>query len=244
MKTSEPSIGQETPATGEFLKGIRDQIPILLGVAPFGVIFGALAITSGIPPLEAQGFSLFVFAGSAQFIAVGLISDGIPPLIIVLTILVVNLRHLLYSASLAPFIQKLSSRWKFALAWLLTDEAFAMSSIRYRRDDTLDAHWYMFGTGLTLWVAWQCSTAVGIALGTHIPQGWSLEFALPLIFIALLIPILTNRATVASSLVAGTLSVAMAGLPHKLGLLLAAIIGISVGLIVEMLPSAGKDETK
>jgi len=244
MKTSEPSIGQKTPATGEFLKGIRDQIPILLGVAPFGVIFGALAIASGIPPLEAQGFSLFVFAGSAQFIAVGLISDGIPPLIIVLTILVVNLRHLLYSASLAPFIQKLSSRWKFALAWLLTDEAFAMSSIRYRRDDTLDAHWYMFGTGLTLWVAWQCSTAVGIALGTHIPQGWSLEFALPLIFIALLIPILTNRATVASSLVAGTLSVAMAGLPYKLGLLLAAIIGISVGLMVEMLPSAGKDETK
>ena len=102
----------------------------------------------------------------------------------------------------------------------------------------------MFGTGLTLWVAWQCSTAVGIALGTHIPQGWSLEFALPLIFIALLIPILTNRATVASSLVAGTLSVAMAGLPYKLGLLLAAIIGISVGLMVEMLPSAGKDETK
>lgn len=244
MKTSEPSIGQETPATGEFLKGIRDQIPILLGVAPFGVIFGALAIASGIPPLEAQGFSLFVFAGSAQFIAVGLISDGIPPLIIVLTILVVNLRHLLYSASLAPFIQKLSSRWKFALAWLLTDEAFAMSSIRYRRDDTRDAHWYMLGTGLTLWVAWQCSTAVGIALGAHIPKGWSLDFALPLIFIALLIPILTNRATVASSLVAGTLSVAMAGLPYKLGLLLAAIIGIGVGFMVEMLPSARKDETK
>jgi 4-azaleucine resistance transporter AzlC len=243
MSSSLLSSMQRTPAYREFLNGIRDQIPILLGVAPFGLIFGALAVASGIPPLEAQGFSLFVFAGSAQFIAVGLISNGVQPLVIVLTILVVNLRHLLYSASLAPYIQRLPSRWKFALAWLLTDEAFAVSTIRYRQNDSHHTHWYMLGTGLTLWGVWQLSTAIGIVIGARLPESWSLDFALPLVFITLLIPTLTNRAAWASSIAAGTISVALAGLPYKLGLLLAAILGIITGLIAEMLPSVEREET-
>jgi 4-azaleucine resistance transporter AzlC len=216
------------------MDGARDQLPLLLGVAPFGMIFGALALTAGIPPLEAQGFSLFVFAGSAQFIAAGLIADGIPPLIIVLTIMVVNLRHMLYSATFSSYFQHLPARWKATLAWLLTDEAFVVASIRYQRSDTFLAHWYTLGTGLTLWLAWQLSTAIGIFLGTHIPAHWSLDFALPLTFLALISPTLSDRPAWAAALSAGILAVVLAGLPYKLGLLLAASLGIAVGLIIEI----------
>jgi 4-azaleucine resistance transporter AzlC len=216
------------------MDGARDQLPLLLGVAPFGMIFGALALTAGIPPLEAQGFSLFVFAGSAQFIAAGLIADSVPPVIIVLTIMVVNLRHMLYSATFSSYFQHLPARWKAALAWLLTDEAFVVASIRYQRSDTFLAHWYTLGTGLTLWLAWQLSTAIGIFLGTHIPAHWSLDFALPLTFLALISPTLSDRPAWAAALSAGILAVVLAGLPYKLGLLLAASLGIAVGLIIEI----------
>jgi 4-azaleucine resistance transporter AzlC len=234
MNASHPPPQNRSIALREFLTGARDQLPLLIGVAPFGMIFGALALTAGIPPLEAQGLSLFVFAGSAQFIAAGLIADGVPPVIIILTIMVVNLRHLLYSATFSSYFQHLPARWKAALAWLLTDEAFVVASIRYQRSDTVLAHWYTLGTGLALWVAWQLSTAIGIFLGAYIPANWSLDFALPLTFIALITPTLSDRPAWGAALAAGILAVVLAGLPYKLGLLLAASLGIGVGLMLEI----------
>jgi 4-azaleucine resistance transporter AzlC len=219
----------------EFWAGVRAMLPLLLGVAPFGMIFGVVALASGIPPLEAHGFSLFVFAGSAQFIAAGLIGGGAAPPVVVLTILVVNLRHLLYSASLAPYVWRLPARWKLSLAWLLTDEAFATTSAYLRKGDTGHVHWFTLGSGLTLWATWQLSTALGVALGAVVPGGMALDFALPLTFIALLFPMLTDRPEIAAALSAGVLSVALAGLPHKIGLLLAVMVGIGVGLGVESL---------
>lgn len=218
----------------EFLRGARDQLPILLGVVPFGVIFGTLAVSAGIPALEAQSFSLFIFAGSAQFIAVSLIAGAASPFLIILTILVVNLRHMLYSASLAPHVYHLSNLWKISLSWLLTDEAYVVSSARYRKGSPGFAHWYFLGTGLTLWAAWQLSTFLGIALGALIPPGLGLDFALPLIFIALILPTLTDRPTWAAACAAGAFSILLANLPFKLGLLIPAVLGIGVGLIVEM----------
>ncbi len=220
-------------ARAELLTGVRDQMPLLLGVVPFGLIFGALALAAGISPLAAQGFSFFVFAGSSQFIAAGLIRGGAPPLVIVATILIVNLRHMLYSATLAPHLARLPARWKVALAWLLTDEAFAVASLRYQRGDTALAHWYTLGTGLTLWGAWQLSTLLGIALGARVPQSWSLDFALPLTFLALLMPMLRNSPAVAAAVCGGLLAVVLAGLPYRLGLLLAVIGGVAAGMALE-----------
>lgn len=227
------SSSQPNRPAAEFLAGVRDQLPLLLGVAPFGLIFGALALSEGISPLAAQGFSLLIFAGSAQFIAAGLVGDLAPPAVIIVTILVVNLRHALYSASIAPYVARLPARWKIALAWLLTDEAFAMSSARYRRPPIENAHWYMLGTGMTLWATWQVSTAAGIALGAQVPQGISLEFAAPLTFLALLFPTLVDRPSIAAAVSAGLVAVALHGLPFRLGLLLGAMVGVAAGLIVD-----------
>lgn len=218
----------------EFFAGIRAQIPILLGVIPFGVIFGALARSAGIPPVETQALSLFVFAGSAQFITAVLIAESTPALIIVATILVVNLRHALYSASIASYTQHLPKRWKAVLAWLLTDEAFVVASVHYREMNNLHAHWYTLGTGLTLWAAWQVSTAAGIVLGSVIPDTGFLDFALPLTFIALLVPLLIDHPTLIAATVSGFSAVLLSVLPYKLWILIAAILGVAAGMFAEL----------
>lgn len=233
--------GAHSSARAELLAGARDQLPLLLGVVPFGLIFGALAIAAGLPPLEAQGFSLFIFAGSAQFVAIGLVAARTPPLLIIATILVVNLRHMLYSAALGPHVQALSLRWKIPLAWLLTDEAFAMASLRYQKEEQHKAHWYFLGTGLTLWASWQLSTLAGIVLGARIPESWSLDFALPLTFLAILVPQLKDRPSVASALVAGILSVVLAGMPLKLGLMGAIVLGVAAGAMLDALLTARRE---
>jgi len=216
----------------EFLAGIRSELPILPGVIPFGLIFGVLAASVGIPPPAAQAFSLIIFGGSAQFIAAQMVGAGTPALLIVLTIFVVNLRHALYSASLAPHFKPLSGVWKLVLAWLLTDEAYAMGYQRYTRPDgSPHKHLYFLGAGLALWATWQLSTAVGILLGAQVPASWGLDFALPLTFIAIVAPNLKGRPSLAAALVAGALAVLLLGLPYKLGLLIAALGGILIGLL-------------
>jgi len=138
--------------------------------------------------------SSVVFAGSAQFIAAQLIREGIPAVVLVLTIFVVNLRHALYSATVAPSLKGLGLGWKALLAYLLTDEAFAVAVTRYQREGSAEPpphhEWYFFGAGITLWASWQTSTAVGVFLGTQVPERWSLDFTLALTFIALVVPAL------------------------------------------------------
>lgn len=212
-----------------FLEGVRDQLPLVLGVAPFGAIFGALAISVGIPALETQAFSLFLFAGSAQFIAVSLIDIGTPVLIVITTIAIVNLRHLLYSIALSQQVRSLGLRWKVPLAWLLTDEAFAIASLRYHTPDTKQNHWYFLGTGLTLWGSWQISTFLGITAGSLIPASWQLEFALPLTFMAILAPNLTSRNAWITALTAGILSLLLMNLPLSSGLLISVLAALLLG---------------
>jgi len=224
----------------EFLSGCRDELPLLLGVVPFGMIYGIFAIDAGLGRFTAQAISSVVFAGSAQLIATQLVREGAPALVLVLTIFVVNLRHALYSASVAPYVKHLGRRWKVALAYLLTDEAYAVAASRYAReggrpDPSPHLHWYFLGAGVTLWSSWQLSTAAGLFLGAQIPARWSLDFTLALTFIALVFPTLKDLATAAAALTAGALAVLAFGLPYKLGLIAAAAAGIGVGLAVERL---------
>jgi 4-azaleucine resistance transporter AzlC len=222
----------------EFLAGVRALLPILLGTSPFGMIYGVAAVQAGLPVAVAIGMSLIVFAGSSQFIAAQLFGSGTPGLIIVLTTFVVNLRHMLYSASTAPYVRHLSPLWKYLLAFLLTDEAYAVSITHYEGHASPPAHethrhWYFLGAGLTLWVSWQISTVVGVLLGQEVPGSWSLDFTLALTFIALLIPVLKSRPAVLAALAAGVAALAAHGLPYNLGLVLAVLVGIVTGVLVE-----------
>jgi predicted branched-subunit amino acid permease len=202
------------------------------------MIYGVLAIGAGLPPLAAQAMSAIVFAGSAQILATGLYAAGAPGVVIVLTTGVVNLRHALYSASIAPYTRRLSLAWKGLLAYLLTDEAYAVTITHYHAGGT-DAeaiqykHWFFLGAGLALWSAWQASTAVGILLGALIPSSWSLDFTLALTFIALVVPNIKDWAGLLAALAAGGMAVLAAGLPYKLGLVVASLVGILIGMLVE-----------
>ncbi len=220
-------------AQQEFLLGIKDELPILLGVIPFGMIYGILALSAGLSTTEAQAMSVVVFAGSAQFMLVQLIGIGTPVPVMILTGFVINLRHALYSASIAPHVHKLNPAWKTLLAYLLTDEAYAVAITHYnynRPGSGMRKHWYFLGAGLALWGSWQASTAVGVFLGAQVPPGWPLDFTLALTFIALLVPNLEDRPSVLAAVSAGVVSILAAGLPYKLNLLVAALVGIVVGL--------------
>jgi 4-azaleucine resistance transporter AzlC len=220
-----------TSPRSEFLAGVRAELPLLVGVIPFGMIYGVLALGAGLPPTAAQAMSAVVFAGSAQFVMVQLFGNGAPALVIILTAFIVNLRHALYSASVAPHLEGLSPRWKRLLAYLLTDEAYAVSITHYNRGgEATHKHWFFFGAGLALWTSWQASTAIGIFLGAQVPPSWSLDFTLALTFIALVVPALKDRASVAAALAAGIVAVVAYSLPYRLGLVSAALVGIIVGL--------------
>jgi len=225
----------------DFWSGVRAELPLLIGVMPFGMIYGVLALNAGLTPAPAQLMSSIVFAGSAQFITAQLVRDAVPGIVIVLTIAVVNLRHMLYSASLAPYVRALPMRWKVLLSYLLTDEAYAVTVVNYEKEGVApSAHWFFLGAGLTLWTSWQISTAVGVWLGTTLPESWPLDFALPITFIALIMPTLKDRPAIAASLSAGVVALLVYDLPYKLGLMLAGVFGIVVGTLLDERKSPGE----
>ena len=197
--------------------------------------------------------SAIVFAGSSQMVLTQLIHAGAPGIVMILTVAVVNLRHALYSASVAPYLQRLRPAWKWLLGYLLTDEAYVVSAIYYQNTDQLileslaqnDSlqvealpapdlrHWYFLGAGLALWTSWQLSTLGGLLVGAIIPANWSLDFTLALTFVALVVPNLKDRAGVAAALSAGLVALLTYSFPYKLGLLTAALAGILCGMLVE-----------
>ena len=213
--------------------------PLVLGAIPFGILFGVLALTAGLPYWATQAMSVFVFAGSSQFIAVGMIAQAAAFPLIVLTTFVVNLRHALYGASVAEYIGELPKRWRALLAFGMTDESFAVTITRYRdhvRGDAAFKHWYFLGADLAMFVPWQISTALGFFAGQALgdPLALGLDFAFPVVLIAILIPQLRERTDVVSAIVAGGVAVIASGLAGKLGLLLAMVAGILCGIGLEL----------
>jgi 4-azaleucine resistance transporter AzlC len=218
----------------QFSAGLKAEAPLFFGVFPFGMIYGALAIKAGLTAGIAQAMSAVVFGGASQFIAIQLIGSAAPTAVIILAIAVVNLRHALYSASLSPYLNNLSIFWKIILAYLLTDEAYAVTITHFIKDiPENNRHWFFLGAGFGLWLTWQTGTAAGIILGAIIPTSWSLDFTLSLTFIALVLPNLKDRPSLAAALTAGLTAVLTYSLPYSLWIIAAALAGVCAGLWVE-----------
>jgi 4-azaleucine resistance transporter AzlC len=225
-------------AHAEFWAGARDTFPLIVGAMPFGIIFGALAMANGLSFATTAAMSAFVFAGSAQFITIGLLAAGTSWPFVVLTTFVVNLRHVLYSATLAPYVKRLSQRWQIPLAFWLTDETFVIAAKRYNQADTSAyKHWYYLGSAVFMYIDWQICTWLGLTVGQLIPNAaaWGLDFAMPVTFIGMVVSYLKNRPMVATVIVAGVVAVLAHPLPNKLGLIMAALAGIGAGILVEMM---------
>ncbi|HEX8733285.1 MAG TPA: AzlC family ABC transporter permease [Ktedonobacterales bacterium] len=233
--TSAPSASR---APRPFLDGARATIPLLPGTAPFGLIYGATAVSAHMPAWLAQVMSVIVFAGSAQFAVVLLVAGGASAVALVLTAATLNLRHLLYSASLGPGLREAPRGWRLLLSYVLVDEVYGVVVGKMLALPMRARLRYMLGSGLTLWVAWQVSTFIGIVVGAQIPAGWSLDFAATLTFIALLVPLLHDRATIGAALAAAVVAALAIGAPLRLGLALAALAGIVVGMLLDRRPRA------
>lgn len=216
-----------------FLAGARDVVPLMLGIAPFGLITGVGAASIGFTATEAIGMSFFVFAGASQLAAFALLEQGAGITVILLTTFLVNLRLAMYSASLAPWLRAIGRPMRSFMAYLMTDHAYGVSILRFRSDPDTPKREYYLGVALPLWIVWQGATAVGAIVGTQVPPGWQLDFAIPLTFLALLAPVVHDRPGLLAAITGGVLSLILSGLPYNLGLVTAALLGITVGMLAE-----------
>ncbi len=222
----------------EMLDGARATLPLIIGAIPFGIIFGTLAGPSGLSPLGALAMSVFVYAGSAQFIALGLLAAGAAVPVIIATTFVVNLRHILYAANLVPKVGHLPHRWRIMMAFGLTDETFAAVSNRFLLQENTDyAHWFYLGSMLAMYGNWVLCTGLGIALGELFPDmtDWGLDFAMSVTFIGMVVPYLKSKPMWGAVMVSGAIAMATIAMPHKLGLMVAALCGIATGLSLHLL---------
>lgn len=215
-------------------EGARAVSPLLLAIIPFGLVLGVTAAASAVGGVLGIATSSIIFAGAAQLVTIQLLDAGTSLFVVTLTALVVNVRHLMYSAALAPHFSEFPRRARFVLPYLLTDQAFALSTTRYQTtDDPLYKRWYYTGAGLTLWAFWQISTVIGVVLGAQIPDSLGLGFAIPLVFLALLIPVVQTRPGLLAAVVGGLVAVAAYDAPYGLGLVIGSLAGIAVGVTAE-----------
>ena len=215
--------------------------PLVVGAVPFGILYGTLAASSGLSFAAGLAMSILVFAGSSQFIAIGLVTAGTALPLIILTTLVVNLRHLLYSASLVPYVQQLPQVWKLPIGFWLTDEAFAVAIVRYSQPDrSAYKHWYYLGGAALMYFNWLLCTLIGLTIGRLIPNAanWGLDFAMSVTFIGMVIPYLKSQPMYGAVIVAGLVSLLAHGLPNQLGLMVAAIAGITAEVALEKMAGA------
>ncbi|MEM7499780.1 MAG: AzlC family ABC transporter permease [Pseudomonadota bacterium] len=223
------------PSRRGFAAGLWASIPVWLAVVPFGVVFGTIAVEAGFSLTETMAYTVIVTAGASQLAALSVLEDGGPVMVAILTGAVVNLRMAMYSAALAVKWQGAGMLWRVPAAFFLHDQAFAVSMARYARQDEplTDRLGFYFGVGVSTTSVWILATLGGALIGEGLPDRWGLEFAVPACFLAITAPLIRGTANVAAALTAAVLAVALAGLPHSLGLVAASAAGIAVGMAVE-----------
>ena len=217
------------------LTGARDIIPLVVGTTPFAIIFGTLAVAAGLPPIAAILMSIIVFAGSAQFISINLISGGAALPVLWLTTLVINLRHALYSATLQPVTRDWPLPWRALTAFWLTDECFALVERRLQSAGEKDVLPYYLGAAVFFYLNWIAWTSVGAILGGRVPglPALGLDFAMIATFAAMVAPQLKTPTPIAVAIADGSVAWLAHELPYKLGLILATLIGVLVGIILD-----------
>lgn len=222
-------------ASKDFRDGFVEMLPACLGLLPFGLVCGVGAAAAGANWLEALGMSAIIFSGAAQILAAQMLAADAPFAVIVLTCFVLGLRFLMYSAAMAPYLKPLPPNLQKALAFLLTDQVFAAAVRRFdASDDRHSAGIHFLGSGMALWLVWQVSCMAGFFTGNLIPSAWSLEFAVPLCFIALVSPLFRDMPSVLAAVTAGIAVLAMSHLPMRLNLIVAGVLGIVIGTCADL----------
>jgi 4-azaleucine resistance transporter AzlC len=217
----------------DFRDGVRDAVPIQVGLIPYGLVVGVAAVRVGLTAAQGVGFSAAVFAGASQLAAIDLLANGAPLAVVVLTATVINLRIMLFSASLAPYLQKYRFGYRVLFSTVLVGMAYARSIAEFQDRDDLDHGWYFFGVALSLYAVWIVTTVAGVLLGTGIPSNLDITFIVPLIFLSMAVSSVKGRPTLAAAVVGSLAAMALAGLPMRLNLVVAGVVGVTAGLLAD-----------
>ncbi len=218
-----------------FFQGMSHVMPLMIATTPFALVYGALAQSIQMPVEQVVGMSVFVFAGSAQFVAVALLSEDTAIPIILLTVFIINLRHLLYSVSLMPHVVKLSQGVRAGMAFLLTDEIYAtLTKVLFKGYHAHDIVWYYFGAALVFYINWIICSWLGYLFGVQIPEltEWGLDVAMVVAFVGIIAPTLKTKAQWGCALLASVLSVLTHAWPHQTGLLFSSLLAIVFGVMI------------
>ena len=210
-----------------FQKGFLDVLPLTIPVVPFGIIYGVIGTEIGLSPLMTFVMSFVIFAGSSQIAFTQLFFTGASPIVIIGSVAAINSRHLLYGAVLSQYLNKLHLGWRILLSYLMTDQAFSVSSFYFKKNkNKFNTHFHLLGSGFTLWFLWQISTLVGIFLGNIVPEQWGLTFAIPLTFLALIVGELRKFDHLIVILVSGITSLAIYHFPYKIYIIVSALLAL------------------
>jgi 4-azaleucine resistance transporter AzlC len=230
-----------------FRRGFILTLPMQLATIPFGLVFGALAIEVGFDVVQTVGMSMIVIGGASQLVALNLLVERAPVLVVLLAAALVNLRMAMYSAALAVRWQGVGPWPRLLSVWFLNDQSFAISLRRYTERPEMpppERAGFFIGSGTCCLIFWSVATLVGAVIGTRLPPQLALEFMIPLVFIAVAAPFLRGMPNLAAAVTAAALSVALREVPHSLGLILAAFGGIAVGMALKVARPALKGERR
>jgi 4-azaleucine resistance transporter AzlC len=216
--------------------GTREVLPIVLGAVPFGMLFGAVAAEADLSAANTVLMSLIVYSGTTQLVGLNMIVAGTPWPLIALASLIVNSRHLFYSAALAPHVRGLSMRWRILLSYGMTDQIYALAERRYNaRDGCAAKQWYVLTASALLFVAWLASTYVGFEFGDVLERfdGLGLDFAIYATLVALAAPSIGDICSVAAGLTAGSIAMLLAPVQYQGGVFLGILAGVAGGVLCE-----------
>ena len=204
------------------------------GIIPFGMLTGVVTIAAGVSPVKAIFMTLAMFAGAAQVSVAQLMAEHSSAIIIVATAIMINLRFIMYSASITPYLGTVSFWQRLFLSYTLSDQAYAVSIVEFNKPDSpFQRAPFFAGACTSLYFTWMFATLCGIFFGALIPPSWSFDFAVPLTFLALLVPNITDRSTALAAFIAALVALLTVSLPYNMGLMLGAVSGIAAGYFSE-----------
>jgi 4-azaleucine resistance transporter AzlC len=212
---------------------MRSALPLLLGLVPFGLVTGVAGIKAGLSAFEITAMSGLVYAGAAQLVALQLMTAGTATFFVILAVAVVNLRYVMYSSAIASHLKPLSQPMRVLAACGLVDQNFVLTINHHKELGEKLTPWFFLGASVPFWFNWVLFTFLGATLGARVPESWSLEFAVPLCFLVLLVPNIKSRPTLVAALVGGITATALSFLPYRSGLFIGAVAGIAAGAGLE-----------
>lgn len=217
----------------QFKKGFRAVFPIVSGIVPFGLVAGSVFYEAQLSFTQSLAMNLAVYAGAAQMAAVNLMKSHSAVLVVVLTGLIINMRFLLYSLVMSTHLKGSHPFIKFICAFTLTDQSYAtMANHQNTLKTDQDAVQFYLGTAACMMFFWQLSFIAGFAFGNFAPEALSLDFAVPLSFVALLIPAIKSKSYVFIAILSASLSVLLHDMPFRSGLITSACLAIGAAWFI------------